>query len=82
MTFRDNVEYRRLCCSECGVVYYFPGDWCDRAQQAARIKKRAAAGTCPCCKRTFSNMAEHMKKEHAAFVVETGAKVVPIKAAT
>jgi hypothetical protein len=44
-----------------------------------RIKKRAAAGNCPCCKRTFANMARHMKHQHPDFVKEGGAKVVPIK---
>jgi hypothetical protein len=50
--------------------------------QVTKIKKRASAGTCPCCSRTFSNMAEHMKREHPAFVEESGAKVIPIKRAT
>lgn len=45
-----------------------------------RIKKRASAGNCPCCKRTFANMARHMKHQHPEFVQEGGAKVVPIKA--
>ena len=36
----------------------------------ARMKKRAAAGSCPCCQRTFSNMAEHMRKQHPGFVAE------------
>jgi len=40
-----------------------------------RHKKRAAAGTCPCCKRTFANMARHIKSKHPNF------NVVPIKAA-
>jgi 4-hydroxy-3-methylbut-2-en-1-yl diphosphate synthase IspG/GcpE len=31
------------------------------------LAKRAKAGVCPCCNRTFSNMAEHMKKQHADF---------------
>lgn len=44
-----------------------------------RHKKRAAAGTCPCCKRTFSALATHMKKQHPQFVSETGAKVIPLK---
>lgn len=44
-----------------------------------RIKKRASAGNCPCCKRTFSNMAAHMKTQHPEFIAEGGAKVVPIK---
>lgn len=55
----------------------------DRATRAERetkrIKKRAAAGTCPCCQRTFSNMATHMKRQHPDYVKETGANVVPIK---
>jgi hypothetical protein len=46
---------------------------------AKRMKKRASAGSCPCCQRTFSNMAEHMKHQHPDFVVEGGAKIVPIK---
>jgi septation ring formation regulator EzrA len=49
------------------------------ARKLATHKKRAAAGTCPCCKRTFGNMAEHMKQSHPEFVAEQGAKVVPIK---
>ena len=52
----------------------------ERAELAAkRLKKRAAAGTCPCCQRTFANMAAHMKHQHPDFVGDTGAKVVPIK---
>ena len=44
-----------------------------------KLKKRTSAGTCPCCSRTFSNMAEHMKRQHPEFVADSGAKVVPIK---
>lgn len=29
-----------------------------------RIKTRVAAGTCPCCNRTFSQLARHMKAKH------------------
>ena len=54
----------------------------ERAERATkRLKKRASAGTCPCCQRTFSNMAEHMKHQHPQFVAEGGAKVVPLKRA-
>ena len=52
----------------------------ERAEKAhKKLKKRTAAGTCPCCKRTFSNMSEHMKHQHPEFVTDSGAKVVPIK---
>lgn len=46
-----------------------------------KLKKRTAAGTCPCCQRTFSNMAQHMKHMHPDFVQETGAKVIAMKVA-
>lgn len=29
-----------------------------------RIRKRVAAGVCPCCKRTVSQLAAHMKTKH------------------
>lgn len=52
----------------------------EKAEKATkRLKKRSSAGTCPCCSRTFSNMAEHMKHQHPGFVADGGAKVVPIK---
>jgi hypothetical protein len=45
-------------------------------KQKRRLEKRASAGTCPCCQRTFSNMSTHMKKQHPEFVAEN---VVPMK---
>jgi hypothetical protein len=55
----------------------------DKAEKATkRLKKRTSAGTCPCCNRTFGNMAEHMKHQHPEFVEDGGAKVVPIKRKT
>lgn len=47
--------------------------------ETKKLKKRTSAGTCPCCQRTFSNMAEHMKHQHPQFLAEGGTKVVPIK---
>jgi hypothetical protein len=32
-----------------------------------RLKKRSAAGVCPCCNRTFKELANHMKSKHAQF---------------
>lgn len=32
--------------------------------EAKRLQKRAAAGVCPCCNRTFQNVARHMKTQH------------------
>lgn len=38
--------------------------------QVTKLKRRAAAGTCPCCQRTFQNMAIHMRKQHPEFKPE------------
>jgi hypothetical protein len=37
-----------------------------RAEKAAktRIQNRVKAGVCPCCKRSFANLREHMKDKH------------------
>ena len=49
--------------------------------QITKMKKRASAGTCPCCNRTFQNVSTHMKRQHPSFVEEQGAKVVKLKTA-
>ncbi len=55
----------------------------DKAQkETKRLKRRSAAGACPCCKRLFSNMREHMRRQHPTFVAESATKVVPIKVAS
>jgi len=33
-------------------------------RKTANLKKRVAAGTCPCCNRTFSQLARHMAAKH------------------
>jgi len=38
--------------------------------QATKLKNRAAAGVCPCCNRTFKQLASHMKNKHPDFKVE------------
>lgn len=53
----------------------------EKAEKATRLlKKRTAAGTCPCCQRTFSNMSTHMRKQHPDFVKDAAGNVVPLKA--
>jgi len=32
-----------------------------------RLKNRAKAGVCPCCNRTFKQLAAHMKNKHPEF---------------
>lgn len=36
-----------------------------------RQRKRAAAGVCPCCNRTFQQLARHMKAKHPDFKPES-----------
>lgn len=53
----------------------------EKAERAlSRHKKRSAAGTCACCKRTFSNMARHMKQAHPEFVASNVVKLGAVKA--
>ena len=33
-------------------------------REAKRLRKRAQAGACPCCTRTFQNLARHMATKH------------------
>lgn len=42
-----------------------------RAERGAKtkLKKRIAAGLCPCCNRTFQNLAGHMKGQHPEYTV-------------
>lgn len=42
--------------------------WEKAERELTRQHRRAAAGTCPCCQRTFTNMARHMKTKHPAFI--------------
>lgn len=44
-----------------------------RAEKAkrTRLEKRIAAGVCPCCNRTFSNLAQHMEQQHPDFPATT-----------
>jgi len=38
--------------------------------QATKLRKRAAAGVCPCCHRTFQQLSRHMKTKHPDYVKE------------
>lgn len=38
--------------------------------QTTKLKKRAAAGVCPCCNRQFQDLHRHMKNKHPEFVEE------------
>jgi len=33
-----------------------------------RMKRRASCGVCPCCKRTFKQLAAHMANKHPEFI--------------
>lgn len=35
--------------------------------QMTKLKNRIKNGVCPCCNRTFSNLASHMKSQHPEF---------------
>lgn len=37
---------------------------------ATRLKNRAKAGVCPCCNRTFKQLAAHMKNKHPEYMAD------------
>ena len=41
--------------------------------QLTKARKRAAAGLCPCCRRTFQNVQRHVASQHPDFVAEVTA---------
>lgn len=41
--------------------------------QVTKLKKRASAGVCLCCNRTFQNLARHMATKHADMDAEKAA---------
>lgn len=41
--------------------------------QVTKLKKRAAAGVCPCCNRTFTDLHRHMNTKHPGFIAEPDA---------
>ena len=49
--------------------------------QATKLRKRAKHGVCPCCNRSFANLARHMKTKHPDFEPEApeGTNIVPIE---
>lgn len=44
-----------------------------RKNELDRVNKRVAAGVCPCCHRTFKQLARHMKAKHPGFPEREGA---------
>lgn len=41
-----------------------------RKGQITKLRKRASAGVCPCCTRSFQNLRQHMANQHPKFLVE------------
>ena len=50
----------------------------NEKKEVKKLKKRAAAGACPCCHRSFLNMAIHMRKQHPNFVAEQVAPALKV----
>jgi hypothetical protein len=38
--------------------------------QVTKLKKRASAGVCPCCNRSFLALGRHMQTKHPGFIAE------------
>lgn len=42
--------------------------------QMTKLRKRVSNGVCPCCNRTFADMARHMQTKHPEFIVDDGSR--------
>lgn len=42
--------------------------------QVTKIKNRVGHGVCPCCNRTFENLARHMASKHADYALPVAAE--------
>lgn len=49
---------------------------------ATRIMKRAKAGVCPCCNRTFKQLAQHMATQHPQFTPDPPEPVLKVVGGT
>jgi len=56
---RDAAEALRIAAEEVAA---------KANDKVGKLKKRAAAGSCPCCQRNFGNLQRHMKTKHPDFV--------------
>lgn len=66
------LESRALSAERSAASWRTTAENAERKRRAAKgqltkIKKRVAAGVCPCCSRTFQNLARHMKGQHPDF---------------
>lgn len=44
------------------------------AKKLRRTEKRIEGGACPCCKRSFAQLAAHMKTKHPEYAKQKGAR--------
>ena len=51
-------------------------------KEKEHAQARAAAGTCPCCRRNFKRLRRHMKEKHPEFIEEVAKKRCPSKGKT
>lgn len=72
-------KYKRLYNDEAAKMVPLREKYEAEKRAHTRIKKklksvetRAAAGVCPCCNRTFKQLAEHMKSNHQGFMLTQG----------
>lgn len=42
------------------------------ASKRKRLEKRVSAGVCPCCNRTFEDLAKHMSTKHKEYGISAG----------
>lgn len=69
-----NARLKRELAAANGNARYYEGRLSTEERRSAafkgqvtKIKKRVAAGVCPCCNRTFQDLGRHMAGQHPDF---------------
>lgn len=63
----QNERLQRNLEAESGRAMMIERERDNVRRQAARMRNRIQNGVCPCCNRTFPNLAAHMRSKHSDF---------------
>jgi hypothetical protein len=61
---QEREEYEKRLANQMRVATEQATRAMNAEKELKKLKKRVHAGTCPCCNRTFQQLARHMKTKH------------------
>ena len=61
---RERDRLKQRLAQKDDTIQHLEGSIAAHKGQITKLKNRASKGVCPCCNRTFQNLARHMKTKH------------------